>query len=198
MKALILVDVQNDFMPGGPLEVPDGDAILPVVNRVAETYGLVAVTQDWHPADHASFASQHPGNGPFDRIELDGLEQTLWPDHCVQGSEGADFHMDLNTNPVAAIFRKGMDRRIDSYSGFFDNGRKRSTGLDAWLRGKDVKEVHIAGLAAEICVAFTAADACQCGFDTVVLRNGTKPLDPSAWEKKADELRAQGVRIESV
>ncbi|MEX2581351.1 MAG: bifunctional nicotinamidase/pyrazinamidase [Verrucomicrobiales bacterium] len=197
MNALILVDVQNDFMPGGPLAVADGDAVVPVLNAVMGEYDFVVATQDWHPADHSSFASRHEGLPAFSETVLDGLEQTLWPDHCVQGTEGAAFHPELDLGPVVAIFRKGVDRGIDSYSGFFDNGRRRKTGLDAWLRGMDVTTVHIGGLAAEICVAYTAADARRCGFRTAVLEDATRPFDSEAWAEKADELREAGVAIET-
>ena len=196
MRALLLVDVQNDFMPGGPLAVPEGDAVVPVINRIQGDYDVVVATQDWHPADHGSFASQHPGTEPFAAGELDGIAQTFWPDHCVQGTRGAEFHPDLDMRPAVAIFRKGVERRIDSYSAFFDNGRRRHTGLGAWLRSKDVDTVHVAGLAAEICVAFTAADARELGFEVVVLEAATRALDDAAWEEKADELREAGVRIE--
>ena len=196
MRALILVDVQNDFMPGGPLAVPDGDAVVPVINRIQEAYDVVVATQDWHPADHGSFASRHPDTEPFAEGTLDGVAQTFWPDHCVQGTRGAAFHPDLDTRPAVAIFRKGVERRVDSYSAFFDNGRRRHTGLEAWLRSKDVDTVHVAGLAAEICVAFTAADARELGFDVVVLEAATRALDERAWREKAAELRDAGVRIE--
>jgi nicotinamidase/pyrazinamidase len=196
MTALILVDVQEDFLPGGRLAVPEGDAIIPVVNRIQRHYGIIALTQDWHPPDHLSFASNHPGQKPFETIELDGVEQVLWPDHCVWDSPGATLAGELDYSRAAAIFRKGMDRRVDSYSAFFDNGRKRRTGLDAWLRGVGVDEVHVAGLAAEYCVAFTARDAIELGFRTVVLSDGTKPLSVEAFSRSADEMRQRGVQIQ--
>lgn len=176
MRALILVDVQRDFLPGGALEVPDGDAVVPVANRLAPRFPLVVATQDWHPAGHVSFASSHPGREPFDRIELDGLDQTLWPDHCVQGSPGAGFADDLDMRPVEAIVRKGTDPGIDSYSGFFDNGHRKKTGLAEYLRGREVDAVYLVGLAADVCVAFTARDACALGFRTTVVRDGTRGI----------------------
>lgn len=195
MKALILVDVQRDFMPGGKLPVEQGDRILPVINAVMAQYPLVAITQDWHPPGHRSFASSHPGHEPFDQIKLDGLDQTLWPDHCLQGSEGADFPDELDLRPAAAIFRKGIDPAVDSYSGFYDNGHRRSTGLADWLRGMEVDEVHVAGLVAEICVAYTARDAIEEGFATTVLEDATKALSQDDYATVKEELSAKGVRF---
>ena len=195
MKALILVDVQRDFMPGGNLPVDEGDRILPVINRCVERYPLVAVTQDWHPPGHLSFASSHEGRKPMDVIDLDGLEQILWPDHCIQGSEGADFPEELNLNPAAAIFRKGTDRKVDSYSAFFDNGRRHKTGLAEWLRAMDVDTVHIAGLAAEVCVAYTARDAAESEFDVAVVEDGTRALSEEDFGKVKKELEEKGVRF---
>lgn len=193
MKALILVDVQRDFMPGGRLPVEGGDQIIPVINRIIERYPLVAVTQDWHPKGHASFASSHPGKKPFDIIDLDGLEQTLWPDHCQWGSEGAGFPDSLQLDTAVAIFRKGVERRVDSYSGFFDNGRKRKTGLAEWLKAMNVDTVHVAGLAAEICVAYTARDAAELGFKAAILEDATRALSQEAFAKARQELEAKGV-----
>jgi nicotinamidase/pyrazinamidase len=195
MTALIIVDVQRDFLPGGALPVPEGDAVIPVLNRLQARYPLVALTQDWHPPDHLSFASQHPGRKPLDRIELDGLEQVLWPDHCVWNSPGAALADALDTGRAAAIFRKGMDRRVDSYSGFFDNGRRRKTGLAEWLRGLGVTEVHVAGLAADYCVAATARDAAELGFRVAILEDATRPISAAGFAQIADELRRRGVRI---
>jgi len=195
MIALLLVDAQYDFMPGGALAVPGGDAVVPTLNRLQKDYELVCATQDWHPPGHLSFASQHAGKHPFEVIDLDGLEQILWPDHCVWGSRGAAFHEDLNLDRAVAFFRKGVDRRIDSYSAFFDNWRLRSTGLDAWLRDKGADEVHIGGLAAEFCVTYSATDAIECGFATTVLEDATRPLEPDRWAKEADELKRKGVVI---
>ena len=195
MTALIIVDVQRDFLPGGALPVPEGDAVIPVLNRLQARYPLVALTQDWHPPNHLSFASQHPGRKPLDRIELDGLEQVLWPDHCVWNSPGAALADALDTGRAAAIFRKGMDRRVDSYSGFFDNGRRRKTGLAEWLRGLGVTEVHVAGLAADYCVAATARDAAELGFRVAILEDATRPISAAGFAQIADELRQRGVRI---
>ena len=195
MRALILVDVQRDFMPGGKLPVEHGDRIVPVINTIVPHYPLVAVTQDWHPRGHRSFASTHPGHEPLDEIELNGLPQILWPDHCIQGSAGAEFPEALDLNPAAAIFRKGSDPEVDSYSGFYDNGRRHRTGLAEWLRGMDVDEVHIAGLAAEICVAYTARDAAELGFRTTVIEDATRALSEDDLQAVKGELIEKGVRF---
>jgi nicotinamidase/pyrazinamidase len=195
MKALILVDIQNDFIPGGALPVPDGDAIIPIVNALMPYFDLVVATQDWHPQNHGSFASNHPGKKVYDVIELNGLQQILWPDHCVQGSAGADFAPGLNTNPVEAIFRKGTDPSIDSYSAFFDNGRKKSTGLADYLRGRGIDEVYVVGLAGEFCVNFTILDAVDQGFKTYLIENGTRPLNRDDFEKAKETMKQKGVRI---
>lgn len=192
MNALLIVDLQNDFLPGGSLAVPDGDAIIPVINRILDHFDLIVATQDWHPRGHKSFASNHPGQEPFAEIELYGLPQTLWPDHCVQGSTGADLSSQLETRPIEAIFRKGTDTEIDSYSGFHDNGYRKSTGLADYLRGKGVKHVYVAGLAGDICVYFTALDALKEGFATSLVLDGCKPLDNTAFEKKLAELKRKG------
>lgn len=195
MTALIIVDVQRDFLPGGALPVPEGDAVIPVLNRIQARYPLVTLTQDWHPPDHLSFASQHPDRKPLERIELDGLEQVLWPDHCVWNSPGAALADALDTGHAAAIFRKGLDRRVDSYSGFFDNGRRRKTGLAEWLRGLGVDEVHVAGLAADYCVAYTARDAAELGFRVAILEDATRPISAAGFAQIAAELRQRGVRL---
>jgi nicotinamidase/pyrazinamidase len=149
MEALIIVDVQNDFLPGGALAVTEGDEVVPIINRLAKSFGLVVATQDWHPADHKSFASQHENKKPGDKVELLGMEQVLWPDHCVQGTKGAEFSSELDQLPIMNVFRKGIDPEIDSYSGFFDNGHKRSTGLHDYLQEKNVDTVTIVGLATD-------------------------------------------------
>lgn len=198
MKAFILIDIQHDFLPGGRLAVADGDQIVPLVNKLQQQFELVVATQDWHPANHKSFASRHEGKKPFDQIDLNGLEQVLWPDHCVQGSTGADFSAELNMDRVEAIFRKGMDPEIDSYSGFYDNGHRKSTGLADYLRGRGVKEVYLSGLAGDYCVYFTAKDALQEGFKTVVIEDATRPIDQEGFEKaKKEILERNGLVIKS-
>jgi len=158
MRALILVDIQNDFLPGGSLAVPDGDAVVPVANAVKGRFDLVVATQDWHPAEHGSFASSHPGTKPGETGELVGLPQVFWPDHCVQGSDGARLHRDLDLHAVT-IFRKGTDPEIDSYSAFFDNAHRKATGLGDYLNSQGVTDVFILGLATDYCVKFTALDS---------------------------------------
>ncbi|HKK69484.1 MAG TPA: bifunctional nicotinamidase/pyrazinamidase [Bacteroidales bacterium] len=192
MKTLIIVDPQNDFMPGGSLEVPKGDEIVPVINRIMSKFDLVVATQDWHPKNHGSFASNHEGKKPFDKTMLYGTEQILWPDHCVQNSNGANFHSDLNTKPIEAIFRKGMDPAIDSYSGFFDNGHKKRTGLSGYLKDRQSNEVYIAGLAADVCVQYTLRDAIAEGFETWLIEDATRALDAGAFKSIKKELSELG------
>ncbi|TXK48640.1 bifunctional nicotinamidase/pyrazinamidase [Pontibacter qinzhouensis] len=195
MKALILIDIQNDFLPGGALAVPAGDEIIPIVNQLQQHFDLVVATQDWHPPNHKSFASQHPAKKVFDLIKLQGLEQVLWPDHCVQGTAGAEFSEALQQQQVEAIFRKGMVPGVDSYSGFYDNGHLKSTGLTDYLRGKEVQEVYVAGLAGDYCVYFTAKDALQEGFRTILVEDACRPISPEGFEKAKADLIAKGGKI---
>ena len=195
MKTLILIDVQNDFMPGGPLEVPDGNLVVPVINRILPGFDLVLATQDWHPKDHTSFASNHFEKKPFEKMELHGMLQTLWPDHCIQGSEGAELHGEINTNPNAAIFRKGMDSEIDSYSGFYDNNHLLSTGLAGYLKEKSITELHFCGLAADICVYYTILDSILEGFSAVLIEDASRPLYRDKFDDIKCELAKLGVRI---
>ncbi|MBF0597507.1 bifunctional nicotinamidase/pyrazinamidase [Faecalibacter rhinopitheci] len=195
MKALIIVDMQNDFMPGGALAVPEGDLIIERINELQNKFELIVATQDWHPANHKSFASQHEGKNPFDVIELNGLQQTLWPNHCIQGTKGADFHKDLNTIKVEAIFRKGMNRDIDSYSGFFDNGRKKSTGLNGFLKERNVTSLFICGLASDYCVYYTAMDALSLGYPTTILEGSTKPIDPIKLVDLKENFKLKGGNV---
>ncbi len=195
MKTLLIVDPQNDFMPGGPLEVPEGDDIIPVINQRMENYETVVVTQDWHPRNHVSFASNHTKNNPFDVIDLDGIEQILWPDHCIQGTKGADFHSDLDLKPVSAVIRKGTDSGIDSYSGFYDNGRLKRTGLAGYLKEKGCKELHVCGLAGDICVAYTVRDALEEGFSVSLLLDAVRALDSKEFDTSLKEFRRKGVKI---
>jgi nicotinamidase/pyrazinamidase len=197
MKALILVDIQNDFLPGGALAVPDGDAVIPVVNRVQRLFPLLVATQDWHPADHGSFAATHPGRKVFERIELNGLPQTLWPVHCVQNTRGAQLATALDQERIAKVFPKGTDPGIDSYSGLFDNGRRKSTGLGEWLKVQGVDEVYVSGLATDYCVKHTALDAAQMGFTTHVIVDATRGvnLQPNDVARAIEEMRQAGVRM---
>lgn len=195
MRSLIIVDIQNDFVSGGSLEVPGGEQIVPLVNQLARKFDLVVATQDWHPQSHKSFASNHEEKKPFDRITLGGLEQVLWPDHCVQGTHGAAFHPQLEMNAVEAIFRKGMNPEIDSYSGFYDNGHKKSTGLAGYLKSRGVASVFVCGLAGDYCVYFTARDALQEGFKTFLIQDATRPIIPSDFDKAKHEVRRRGGEI---
>jgi nicotinamidase/pyrazinamidase len=195
--ALILVDIQDDFCPGGALAVRDGDAVVPVANRLMDAVDLAVATQDWHPADHGSFAANHPGRKPFELGELAGLPQVLWPVHCVQGTPGAELHADLERKRIARVFHKGVDREVDSYSGFFDNGRRRSTGLGEWLRERGVDTVLVVGLATDYCVKATALDAIDLGFATTVVADGCRAVELNAGdgERAFDEIRRAGGRV---
>ena len=192
MNALILVDVQNDFLPGGALPVENGFTIFPAINFIQKKFDLVVATQDWHPADHKSFAPNHPGAKEFDEIKLGGLNQVLWPGHCIQQSLGADFSNQLDTKKIEAIFRKGMDKEIDSYSGFFDNGKKKATGLAAYLKGRDITSVFVAGLAADFCVYFTAMDALDLGFGASIITDATMAIDNKSLQAKFDSFVSKG------
>ncbi len=192
MKVLILTDIQYDFLPGGALAVPDGDTIIPTINELQKHFPMVVATQDWHPANHLSFASAHPGKKMFETIHLGDTEQILWPDHCVQGTKGAELAESLSLKRVAAIFRKGMHPEIDSYSTFHDNEYKNSTGLSDFLKGKGVKEVYIVGLAGDFCVGFSALDAIKEGFTTYVIEDGTKPIDNEGFKKMKAKITEQG------
>jgi len=197
MQALILVDLQNDFITGGALEVPQGETVVPLCNRLQQHFPLVVATQDWHPANHGSFAANHTGKKPGETIELDGLEQILWPVHCVQGSEGAAFVGQLEQSNIEKVFQKGTDPNIDSYSGFFDNGHKKATGLGDYLKAKGVDEVYVVGLAADYCVKFTALDAQKLGFTTHLVADATKGVDLAEGDtdKAIAEMRKHGIQI---
>lgn len=192
MKALLIVDVQNDFLPGGALAVPGGDVIIPVINDLQYKFPLVVATQDWHPENHASFASNHIDREPFQTVLLDGHDQVLWPDHCVQLTQGADFSPQLLQNCIETIFRKGMHYKVDSYSGFFDNNRIKSTGLAEYLIAKEVDQVFIGGLAADFCVGYTALDALDQGFETFVIEDATKAIDQQGYQKMKQQIMDRG------
>ena len=174
---LIVVDVQNDFCPGGALAVPDGDAVVPVINRLMGRFAHCVLTQDWHPQGHQSFASAHPGREPFQTIEAPYGEQTLWPDHCVQGSHGAEFHPALQTDRAGLILRKGFRPQIDSYSAFYENDRKTTTGLAGYLRERGFTRLFLAGLATDFCVRYSAEDARREGFEIVVIEDACRAID---------------------
>jgi len=196
MNALLIIDIQKDFLPGGSLEVPKGDEIIPAVNEIQEFFDLVVATQDWHPQDHGSFASNHPGKKPGDKVKLDGIEQVLWPDHCVQETEGSQFAEDLQMERVVKIIRKGTDPLVDSYSGFYDNKHKRATGLHEFLKEKHVDTVTVTGLAADVCVRYTTLDALELGYKVYLIRNATRAVEgDEALEKTIRELREKGAGI---
>jgi nicotinamidase/pyrazinamidase len=176
---LLIIDVQNDFCPGGALGVGDGDAVVPVINRLAERFDHMVLTQDWHPLGHSSFATSHPGASPFDSVVLPYGQQTLWPDHCVQGTAGAAFHPQLAIDRAELIVRKGFRRQIDSYSAFFENDRRTPTGLAGYLRDRGLRRVFLAGLATDYCVHYSAVDARRLGFDTVLVEAGCRAIDLS-------------------
>lgn len=195
MKALILVDLQNDFCSLGALEVPNGNEVIPLANQLMPHFDLVIATQDWHPGDHGSFAANHPWRKLGQVIELNGLSQILWPIHCVQNSFGAEFVDELETEKINKIFPKGTDSGIDSYSGFFDNGHRNSTGLGDYLKEKDVKEVFVMGLAADYCVKFTALDAIGLGFKTYLIEDATRGVNIQEDDTRNafKEMRDKGV-----
>jgi len=195
-SALLLVDVQNDFMPGGALAVSDGDKIVPVLNRLLPKFERVLATQDWHPANHGSFAANHPGHKPGEVIGLNGLQQILWPVHCVQNSRGARLHQDLNRAAIKRVFQKGMDPQTDSYSGFYDNGHKNPSGLADYLKEMSVSKIYIGGLATDYCVMFTALDARAEGFDVFLIKDACravnlKPTDEQAALVKMEQAGCQ-------
>lgn len=185
LRALLLVDLQNDFMPGGALAVREGDETVPVANRLMADYAWVIATQDWHPPTHLSFAANHPGKQPYEVIDLDGLDQVLWPTHCVTNTEGAAFHPDLNRDRIDKIVTKGSDPRVDSYSAFFDNGRRASTGLGDFCHQKKITGVDIMGLATDYCVKFTALDAISLGLETRLIAEGCRGVNLGAHDSEA-------------
>lgn len=197
MKALLLIDVQIDFLPGGALAVADGDAVVAVANSLVDEHQLVIATQDWHPADHRSFASQHDGHEIGEVIDLDGLDQVLWPDHCVQGSAGAAFASELRVERIDHVVRKGTDRNVDSYSGFFDNARRKATGMHELLVGLGVDAVDIMGLATDYCVQFSALDAADLGYATTVIADGCRAveLEPGDHDRAMATMREAGVTV---
>ena len=184
--ALLVIDVQNDFCPGGALAVGDGDAVVSVVNRLSQRFDHVVLTQDWHPPGHGSFATTHPGRAPFQTVTMPYGEQTLWPDHCVQGTSGAAFHPQLLTERAELVIRKGFRRDIDSYSAFYENDRRTPTGLAGYLRDRGLQRLFLVGLATDYCVHYSAVDARRLGFDTIVVESGCRAIDiagslVSAW-----------------
>ena len=195
-KALIVVDLQNDFCPGGALAVPDGHLIVPLVNGLIERFDHVILTQDWHPGDHHSFASSHEGKAPFESTTLHYGEQTLWPDHCVQETEGAGFHEDLMWGKAELIIRKGFRRHIDSYSAFFENDRTTPTGLNGYLKERGLNDLTFVGLATDFCVGFSALDAARLGFKATVRTDACRAIDLNGSLAEAErQMREAGVKL---
>lgn len=191
---LLVIDVQNDFCPGGALAVAGGDAVVPVINQLAERFAHVVLTQDWHPPGHRSFASRHPGRQPFETVELAYGAQTLWPDHCVAGLCGAEFHPGLDVGQAELVLRKGFRAEIDSYSAFMENDRKTGTGLAGYLRERGVRRLFLTGLATDYCVAWSALDAVTAGFEATVIEDACRSIDLDGSHARAiGELRAAGV-----
>ena len=189
--ALVVIDVQNDFCPGGALEVPDGDAVVPVINRIASRFSARVLAQDWHPPGHLSFASSHEGKAPFETATLPYGEQVLWPDHCVQGTSGAAFHQDLETDGADLVLRKGFRPAIDSYSAFYENDRTTPTGLAGYLRSRGISRLFFAGLATDFCVAYSAIDGAREGFEAAVIEDACRGIDlesslDAAWEQMTE------------
>lgn len=202
MHALLIVDVQNDFCPGGALEVPNGDQIVPVINRLSKHFDHVIQTQDWHPKGHSSFASSHPGKDPFSVIDMPYGEQVLWPDHCVQGSEGAEFHPGLETVRTQLVIRKGFRKEIDSYSAFYENDNQTPTGLAGYLRERGIDTLYACGLATDFCVKWSVLDGLKEGFDVTVIEDAVKGIDmegsvAAAWEEM-EEAGAEQVNSDDL
>lgn len=194
--ALLVIDVQNDFCPGGGLAVADGQAVVPVINGLMARFDEVLLTQDWHPPGHRSFASAHPGRAPFETVQMPYGGQTLWPDHCVQGTSGADFHAGLNTTPARLIIRKGLRPGIDSYSAFFENDRRTPTGLTGYLRERGLKRLFLCGLATDFCVAYSALDGRAQGFEVTVLLDACRAIDlGGSLDAALAQMRQAGVEL---
>ena len=195
-EAIVVIDVQNDFCPGGALAVERGDEVVPEINRIVRNYPVRIFTQDWHTTGHGSFASSHAGRAPFELIEMPYGPQVLWPDHCVQGTDGADFHEDLHVETAQMILRKGFRSEIDSYSAFFENDRTTPTGLEGYLRGRGVEKVTLVGLATDYCVAWSALDAVQLGFAVKVRLDACRGIDlDGSLAKALDDMEEAGVQL---
>ena len=197
--ALIIVDIQNDFLPGGALAVSEGDKTIAITNRMISAFPLVLATQDWHPPNHASFAANHPGRSPGEVVDLDGIQQVLWPIHCVQNTPGAEFAGELQSERIDRVFRKGENPRLDSYSGFFDNDQIASTGLNEFLKEQEVTDVYVLGLATDYCVKFTALDAIRCGLGVHLIADGCRAvnLNPGDEQAAIKDMRNAGVELVS-
>ncbi len=199
MRALLILDVQNDFLPGGPLAVPRGDEVIPVINELMDQFSLVVATQDWHPANHGSFATQH-GREPGQKVVLNGRDQVLWPVHCVQNTSGAALAASLRRKPIAQIVRKGTDPNVDSYSAFYDNARAHSTGLNDYFRREKIKQVYLVGLATDYCILWSALDAIDLGFEVYVILDACRGIDlhPGDIQAAFSQMRSVGVKLISL
>jgi len=195
MKTLVIVDLQNDFIKGGSLEVPDGESIVDPINNIINNYDLILATKDWHPKDHVSFASNHQNKTVGEIITLNGIDQVLWPDHCVQNTFGSDFPESLNVSNLKKVIYKGIETQIDSYSGFFDNGKIRSTGLSDYLKEKSVKKIDYVGLATDYCLKYTTLDSVSEGFQTRVLVNCIKGIEAKGCERAIKEMKCKGIEL---
>jgi nicotinamidase/pyrazinamidase len=197
MKALIIVDVQNDFFEGGPLEVPHSNQIIPVINQLVASFNIVIFTKDWHPANHKSFASNHKDKNVYDVVEINSIQQVLWPDHCIQNTFGSGIHQKITIPQDAYFFTKGSDMEVDSYSGFYDNGKIHSTGLSNFLHKNKISDVYLCGLATEFCVKFTAIDAVNEKFNTFLITDATRAVNINSgdFDKAIEEMKSKGVNI---
>ena len=197
MKALILIDIQNDFLPGGALGVPDGDHIIPVINNIQHKFNCIIATRDWHPANHGSFASNHVNKQPGEVIQLNGLTQILWPDHCIQGSPGAELSPLINQSLLSNVILKGTDPDIDSYSAFYDNGHLKETGLQTYLKRNGITSLYVAGLATDYCVYYTVKDALKLGYATTLITDATKGvnLHPDDSQKAITDMEKRGAQL---
>ncbi len=198
-SVFVVVDVQNDFCPGGSLAISSGDQVVDVINRLAPEFGYVVATKDWHPRGHVSFASSHPGRRPFDVVPMSGIDQTLWPDHCVAGSPGAEFHPRLDVRPISCVLHKGRGVGLDSYSAFFENDKKTPTGLEHLLKGLGYSRVYLCGLATDVCVFHSAMDAVRLGFQVFVVEDASRGVDVPAGsvEKALRDMGSAGVGVVS-
>jgi len=195
MKTLVIIDVQNDFLLNGSLQVPSGNDVIEPINQIISNYELVVATKDWHPLNHVSFASNHPGKKIGDTVKVNDIDQMLWPNHCVQESRGSDFPVHLNTKTINKIIYKGINSEVDSYSGFHDNNKIRSTGLSGFLKTKNVTSVDYVGLATEYCVKYTVLDSIEEGFKTSVILDGIKGINPEESNKALKEMGSRGINL---
>lgn len=196
-SALLVIDVQNDFCPGGQLAVEEGHKVVPVINRIMGFFGLVAATQDWHSADHLSFAANHSGKNVFDTVEVCGIDQVLWPEHCIAGTRGAQFHPDLNSAAFDLILRKGRQKELDSYSAFLENDHRTATGLEFYLKGLEVGRLFLCGIATDVCVYYSALDGVALGFEVFLIEDGCRGIDtpPGTLKERIDKMITEGVKM---